>query len=84
MARLEELNLTEKDLPPMKPFARIFLASSLVLAAGCDFGPISHESVANSLSRYVSESVARQIVNGDKNVSPETLAELSGRGGNRL
>ena len=65
----------------MKPFARIILVSSLALAAGCEFGPISDERVVDSLSRYVSESVARQIVNDDKNVSPETLAELSGKGG---
>ena len=76
----------------MKPFARMklssaalrrgILVSSLALAAaGCEFGPISHERVVNSLSRYVSESVARQIVNDDKNVSPETLAELSGKWG---
>ena len=75
----------------MKPFARInlssaalrrvILVSSLALAAGCEFGPISHERVVDSLSRYVSESVARQIVNDDKNVSPETLAELSGKRG---
>ena len=75
----------------MKPFARmncqavalrrLILVSSLALAAGCEFGPISHERVVDSLSRYVSESVARQIVNDDKNVSPETLAELSGKWG---
>ena len=75
----------------MKPFARInlssvalrrgILVSSLALAAGCEFGPISHERVVDRLSRYVSESVARQIVNDDKNVSPETLAELSGKRG---
>ena len=75
----------------MKPFARmncqavalrrLILVSSLALAAGCEFGPISHERVVDSLSRYVSESVARQIVNDDKNVSPETLAELSEKRG---
>ena len=65
----------------MKPFARMILALSLALAAGCEFGPISHERVVDSLSRYVSESVARQIVNDDKNVSPETLAELSEKRG---
>lgn len=54
----------------MKPFARIILVTTLALAAGCEFGPIGPERVVNSLSRYVSESVARQIVNGDKKVSP--------------
>ena len=65
----------------MKPYARMILVTSLALAAGCEFGPISHERVVDSLSRYVSESVARQIVNDDKNVSPETLAELSEKRG---
>ncbi len=65
----------------MKKLTKAILVSSLVLAVGCDIGPISDESVVNSLSHYVSESVARQIVDGDKNVSPETLAKLSEKWG---
>jgi hypothetical protein len=49
-----------------------------VLVNGCDIaGGISHGYVVKSLSRYVPESVAWQIVNGDKNVPPDTLLELS-------
>ena len=33
---------------------------TIALAVGCEFGLISHERVVNSLSRYVSESVARK------------------------
>ena len=65
----------------MSKLTKAILGLSLAIAAGCDIGPISHESVVNSLSRYVSESVARRIVDDDKNVSPETLAELSEKQG---
>ena len=52
----------------------------LALAAGCDIGPISHESVVNSLSRYVSESVARRIVDGDKMFRPKRLPSFQRSG----
>ena len=65
----------------MSKLTKAILVATLAIAAGCDIGPISQESVVNSLSRYVSESVARRIVDGDKNVSPETLAELSEKRG---
>ena len=65
----------------MSKLTKAILGLSLAIAAGCDIGPISHESVVNSLSRYVSESVARRIVDDDKNVSPETLADLSEKRG---
>ena len=65
----------------MQKLTKTILVLFLALAVGCDIGPISQESVVNSLSRYVSESVARRIVDGDKNVSPETLADLSEKRG---
>lgn len=46
----------------MSKLTMAILVSSLALAVGCDIGPISHESVVNSLSRYASESVARRML----------------------
>jgi len=66
----------------MRKLTEVILVVALALTmVGCDIaGGISDERVVKSLSRYVSESVAWRIVNSDKNVSPETLAELSEKG----
>ena len=76
--------LREYDIiSAMKPIAKIIVGSSLAISVtGCDIaGGISDEYVVNSLSRYVSEHVARQIVNDDKSVPPDTLSELAEKQG---
>jgi hypothetical protein len=65
----------------MKILIRLVSVLLLICAVGCDIGPISKRGVVKSLSRYVSESVAWQILHDDKNVSPETLAMLSEKWG---
>ncbi len=65
----------------MKILIRLVSVLLLICAVGCANGPISARYVVKSLSRYVSESVAWQIVYNDKNVSPETLAMLSEKWG---
>ncbi len=54
------------------------VSALLLVGCGCNIaGGISHERVVASLSRYVPESVARQIVEKDRRVPSDTLAELS-------